>query len=211
METRCTQCGEMKPLDQMKQSRGKASSWCKLCAAASTRQYTARHHEEVLAKKRDWHARNRDRILAQKAEYRETRREELRVKARAYAADRIPALVAQARTRRHANPAPLRVYHRAWNSAHPEVMRAIQHRRRARKQGNGGSFTAAEWQALVTQYDHRCLMCGKQEPAIMLTMDHVVPISQGGSNDISNIQPLCSTCNSSKGAKTLDLRPQSSV
>lgn len=208
METkRCTKCGETKLLSQMKQNRGQASSWCKACAAAGTRRYVAQHREEVLTKKREWHYTNRDRILMQKAEYRETRREELRAKARAYAADRIPLLVAKARARRQANPGPSRAYHRAWNSAHPEVMRAIQQRRRTRERGNGGSFTAAEWEALVVQYGRRCLMCGKQEPEIKLTIDHVIPIAQGGSNNVSNLQPLCSTCNKRKGAKILDLRP----
>lgn len=36
--------------------------------------------------------------------------------------------------------------------------------------------------------------------------DHVVPVLFGGSNDISNIQPLCRSCNSSKGASTVDYR-----
>jgi 5-methylcytosine-specific restriction endonuclease McrA len=36
------------------------------------------------------------------------------------------------------------------------------------------------------------LCCGEAKP---LTVDHVVPVSKGGSNDISNIQPLCLECN----------------
>jgi len=208
METkRCTKCGETKPLNQMKQSRGQASSWCKACAAAGTRRYVAQHHEDVLTKKRAAHHANRDHNLARAAEYRTAHREELRAKARAYAATRMPTLVAKARARRHANPDPLRAYHRAWNKAHPEVMQALRERRRARERGSSGTFTRAEWQALVTQYGRRCLMCKRQEPDITLTVDHIVPLAQGGSNDITNLQPLCSTCNKSKGAKILDLRP----
>ena len=45
-------------------------------------------------------------------------------------------------------------------------------------------------------------MCQQIKP---LTVDHVVPISKGGSNDISNIQPLCCNCNSKKNAKQIDL------
>lgn len=34
-----------------------------------------------------------------------------------------------------------------------------------------------------------------------LVLDHVIPICWGGTNDISNFQILCATCNSAKGGK----------
>ncbi len=51
-----------------------------------------------------------------------------------------------------------------------------------------GSYTFDEWYALCVQYEFRCLRCGKND--IKLTVDHVVPLSQGGSHSIENLQPL---------------------
>lgn len=96
---------------------------------------------------------------------------------------------------------------RKYQKANPEVGRAIVRRRKIRRMGAPGSHTLTEWKALKRKYGFRCLMCGLREPLIKLTVDHVIPISLGGSDDISNVQPLCAPCNASKGTKTIDLRP----
>ena len=74
------------------------------------------------------------------------------------------------------------------------------------KNANGGKHSFAEWNALKKFYDFMCLCCKQKEPQIKLTEDHIVPISVGGSNDISNIQPLCQHCNSIKWTKVVDYR-----
>lgn len=83
---------------------------------------------------------------------------------------------------------------------------ALQNARRTRAEGNGGNYTAAEWEALKLLYGFGCLRCGRCEPEIKLTADHVLPVSCGGSGDISNIQPLCLACNSAKHIATTDYR-----
>jgi 5-methylcytosine-specific restriction endonuclease McrA len=40
-----------------------------------------------------------------------------------------------------------------------------------------------------------CRCCGE---SIFITLDHIVPKSQGGSNQVENLQPLCPTCNMAK-------------
>jgi len=67
-----------------------------------------------------------------------------------------------------------------------------------------GRHTEVEFDALCEKYGRRCLACGE---VTRLTPDHIVPISQGGSDTIDNIQPLCESCNKSKGAHTMDYRP----
>lgn len=45
--------------------------------------------------------------------------------------------------------------------------------------------------------------CDKTGPRNEFHIDHIHPVSKGGSNDISNLQVLCVKCNLSKGAKVL--------
>lgn len=68
---------------------------------------------------------------------------------------------------------------------------------------NGGNHTQFEWERLQARFNWRCVKCQERKP---LTKDHIIPISRGGTNNISNIQPLCRECNSSKGKKIVDYR-----
>ncbi len=76
--------------------------------------------------------------------------------------------------------------------------------RRAEKRGIPGSYTLEEWIALCERFDYRCVCCGKKDP---LEADHVIAMVRVDcTNDIGNIQPLCKSCNSSKGRDSIDYR-----
>ncbi len=59
------------------------------------------------------------------------------------------------------------------------------------------SHTSAEWQDLVRRFSFRCVRCGCLHSK--LQKDHIIPIYQGGSDGIDNLQPLCQPCNGAKG------------
>jgi 5-methylcytosine-specific restriction endonuclease McrA len=77
--------------------------------------------------------------------------------------------------------------------------------RRARERNAPGRWTVQEWVDLCATYGNKCLRCGSSES---LSPDHVVPLCKGGSNDITNIQPLCVQCNLRKHRTIADYRPQ---
>ena len=45
---------------------------------------------------------------------------------------------------------------------------------------------------------YRCELCGAHEEHAALHVDHILPRAKGGSDDLSNFQALCVTCNTNK-------------
>lgn len=78
-------------------------------------------------------------------------------------------------------------------------LRAV-HRRNAKIKTLEGSHTLGERDALLEKFEHRCAepTC-RRDIRGAVQWDHIVPITKGGTNWISNMQPLCKSCNSKKG------------
>ncbi len=55
---------------------------------------------------------------------------------------------------------------------------------------------------LFARDQNRCQYCGKRCPTSELSLDHVVPRSQGGTNSWENIVCACVRCNVKKGGRT---------
>lgn len=48
---------------------------------------------------------------------------------------------------------------------------------------------------------YRCLECGLTNNKTTLHADHIIPVAQGGTDEISNLQTLCEACNLAKSDK----------
>ena len=91
---------------------------------------------------------------------------------------------------------------KAWREAHPEQNRVLHEQYRARVNEVEGEVTLEEWMEILEEHEFTCHYC--KQVIDGLTMDHVIPISKGGRHEADNIVPACLSCNSSKGAKTLE-------
>src|SRR6266702_829361 len=112
---------------------------------------------------------------------------------------------------------------KAYKEEHPETVRAgrmhyqqtergkerhaaSEHSRRARKRSTGGSYTPQEIEVQYKRQKGKCHYCRNKMATYHI--EHVIPISRGGTNDSSNIVLACPTCNMSKGNKLPHEWPQ---
>lgn len=93
----------------------------------------------------------------------------------------------------------------AWVEANPEKRRATNARRWARKAEAPGTFSD---QFIIDTLSAQSGVCAAAHCSTEITsnysIDHIVPLSRGGSNWPENIQLLCVNCNSSKGNRDAD-------
>lgn len=53
-----------------------------------------------------------------------------------------------------------------------------------------------------------CQYCGAHPPAVVLHVDHIHPVAEGGSDDEDNLVTSCERCNLGKGARLLSAAPK---
>ena len=90
-----------------------------------------------------------------------------------------------------------------YNREHPQVQRNTD----AKRRGAEGSYTLEEWTLKLEEHDNKCAYCNvKAEDTLenYLTVDHLTPLSRGGTNYISNIAPSCLQCNLEKNTMTAE-------
>jgi 5-methylcytosine-specific restriction endonuclease McrA len=181
------------------------SSRCKECI----RDYQKSHIDQINARRKEYYQENADRLRAQKRENTRKNPEPKKARDRQYRqenAERIKVYIRDYKRTNEAYQEKKRESYREYMRLHPEKSAEYFHNRRARELQASGSFTSREWKKLCKHYNYTCLRCGRREPQIKLTVDHVIPLSVGGTNSIDNIQPLCQSCNSSKGITSIDYR-----
>ena len=72
------------------------------------------------------------------------------------------------------------------------------------KCGIEGSYFAAERQKSQPTDKYHLNLYGKDknDREVMMTVDHIIPLSRDGEDKVSNLQPMCSPCNNMKGNRT---------
>jgi 5-methylcytosine-specific restriction endonuclease McrA len=158
---------------------------CKTCWTARAAAYRAENIEQVRAIERGSKAKrwNEDsRFLVRQRAYNRTHREQIR----------------KTQTARYArDPERFRKAMREWRAAHPEACWIQDTRKRLVRAKATGHATEQQVRDRMAVWGFRCWACS----APMESVDHVIPLSRGGTNWPANLRPCCLSCNSSKGAK----------
>lgn len=228
----CKRCQIMKCHLAFGVRKGKyLHSYCRPCDVERIREWRKEHPEQAKAIVQRYVENNPDKIKESQERYRQSSKfTERKITQRE--ARRVVNQAAQRKWKKN-NPDKVNVWRKRWNEKHPEYQIQWRHGKKrllreydreyrrknavrryaqaaaykAKRRSGGGSYTVQEWLALKAKYNNTCLWCGRKEPEVKLSADHIIPVIKGGSSYIDNIQPLCLSCNSRKGAKIIDFRP----
>jgi 5-methylcytosine-specific restriction endonuclease McrA len=98
---------------------------------------------------------------------------------------------------RENNPEATKLSQQKWEKANPEKVAQKVTRRRALKK-SAKTFYVSE-KELKKLYNSKCFFCSNKAD----TIDHVIPLSRGGTHGIGNLLPACRSCNSSKSSRLI--------
>jgi len=205
----CKWCGLTKELSEFYDGRwGKK---CKVCVKARAQKY--RHeHLEHYARYEKARANLPHRVEARR-KYQEEHKEQISEYKKRWAAENEDSVSVSRRKHYESNRDEVIARSKEWAENNPERVRQAKtnnlRKRRAARHASRGNFTVEEFKELCESYGNKCLACGDTEA--VLEADHVVPLRKGGSDSISNIQPLCGSCNRKKFVTIIDYRLSTNI
>ena len=147
-----------------------------------------------------WRDANRDKVNAYARAWVNPNPDQRKAYEKAYREANKDTLSARSIAWRAANRERFDENARLWYYGNKDRVAVIRANRRTRKLGNGGSHTIEQINDLKAKQRERCANCGASIRK-SYEADHIIPVSRGGSSDISNIQLLCRPCNRAKHAK----------
>lgn len=163
--------------------------------------YYEANREKCIADRKAWAERNRERVRQNQKRWRDANKERAKEIRRKWA-EANPDQVREINQRYYQNNKE-RISRQAklWRQANPEkwalILKANRHKREARKRGLPCFHVINK--DLRRLLSSPCAVPGCKRSDIQI--DHVVPISRGGSHGIGNLQPLCGSHNAAKHAR----------
>lgn len=157
---------------------------------AYSRRTQQRDKERKYVHTKAWRKKNWDKHLETAKRYRVAHPD--RVKASLAVVDKLPHRVE---------------YRRQWKRDHPEKMQQINAAARLKRklavQKNGGRCTPEQWKDRCDFYGWRCAYCRQSLSMATVEIDHVKPVSRGGSGWPANLVPACRSCNAKKNKRLI--------
>jgi 5-methylcytosine-specific restriction endonuclease McrA len=179
----CSKCKQSKSLDDFYKCKDKYQSPCKDCQKAYRAVEYAKNPEKMRKKAAAYRANNPEKVKAARQAHKRNNPEMNRACALRYQ-QKYPEKHVKATT--------------AYRQRNKDKYRNYSQNRRVKKLQNGiYEISIRELKRILAK---PCINCQSKEN---ITLDHIIPVSLGGTHSVGNIQPLCMPCNSSKGGRVM--------
>lgn len=147
--------------------------------------YRERNRERIALVAKEYKKKKSDQVKKKQKEWRDANKDKIREKSAAY---------------KQKNKERIKALKDSWRSRNKNVEKIHNQNRRSRIKANGGKLSRDIVDRLLALQKGRCACCG-----LVLGdkyhLDHIMPLSLGGSNTDSNVQILRAECNLKKRAK----------
>jgi len=211
-QKRCSRCKAQKPLKEFSKDRrhkdGRASQ-CKSCDALRLKTY----YENVLskseefrqrnnAKAKEYYKNNKEHIRKYKAEYYQANKEKLSNEHKTYYQEHKEDIKRQHHDYYESHKPAHKLTKKRYHENNPSRSAEDRHRRRVRERhGICTPITTEIRQFILQKQGNKCSYCRRRfTKDNRVTVDHITPISRGGSHTLDNIVYACMSCNSKKHA-----------
>jgi hypothetical protein len=210
-QKQCSRCKDFYPpttehFHANKKREDGLSVWCKICANTNRKRlfkecpevrqaYKERNRKRIQDYDNEYYATHPDRQEAQRKRATDNRNNNLeleRERSREYGRTHVKEIVAR---------------NKEWAKNNPERYRAIMVNRYAREKNAEGSHTEQDLNEIYERLGGKCAYCGVPifwDVFRDVNVDHIRPLSKGGTNWPDNITLACKSCNCSKNDSLLE-------
>lgn len=175
---------------------------CRDCKKTDDAKYLAEHRQEnkEYGKKRYREKKEEYRL------YKQTNAEKIAQQKREWRKNNPDKVKQHKRNDAKRNPESAQIRRDRWIKKHPAIVRFYANVRRERFMGAEGTFTDEDIHQIYEEQNGKCAYCGISiyfDIPHDVHIDHIQPLSRGGSNWPSNLALACADCNHSKSNSTL--------
>lgn len=150
------------------------------------KQWREQNIDTRRAYEREWDAQNKDKVSAKSKRWRDKNLDRAREKSRLFI-----------RKYREEYPEKIKASYLAWKKSNPDYVRISSATRKARQRSAEGKFTKKDINNIRDMQNDKCAYCNTKLNGGG-HLDHITPLSKGGSNWPKNLQITCVTCNLKK-------------
>ena len=188
----CNQCKEIKLFTEfVKSSSCKfgIANKCRRCVSENSREYRKINKEAITNKNKEYYKNNKEYYKEYNKEYIKENREYVVERRKSYN-----------KKYQKENKEAISEYRKEYQKSPQgkEAHRRACHKRRALELNNGGSYTLEQWEECKQFFNNECAYSGQSVNLDNVHIEHIKPISNGGTNYIWNICPSLDSVNMSK-------------
>jgi 5-methylcytosine-specific restriction endonuclease McrA len=170
-----------------------------------SKKYYQANKKKMLKKMKNWNLLYPDYQKEYQNKNREKNKEKVKLNREKYYKKHKEKILRRTQTWRKKHKEELKIKKSEYKKNHVEATAYLTARDRIRRLNVEGEHSLDQYLKLKQSYHQICPACNKKEPEIKLERDHIIPLSKGGTNYISNIQMLCKGCNSKKGTRIISM------